>query len=237
MARDRRLIDKGRGEPFQGLLDQGRYQQKLAETHADRLESEGWSGAQTAELKSAIAALDDEKARQIDERSGAHATTLGEGAAITGAKKIINRMRNVLPQVLRANPDAGVSAADFNAGGRLARKAPTISEFLGKIRVHAAKLDAGFAKFFKGAKLSELIDAAKARLDGASTDQDTDLSALPDDTAAVYERKGHILELIEDLNGVARNAFEDEPELRNQFNKDILNRARVPRPKPKTQPA
>ena len=49
---------------------------------------------------------------------------------------------------------------------------------------------------------------------------------------ALYERKGRVLERIEDLNAIARNAFYDEPELKARFNKALLNRGRKKAPAP-----
>lgn len=98
------------------------------------------------------------------------------------------------------------------------------------MQVPATKLDAAFAPFFKNQPLTRLLDEARTRLDTASTAQEVDLAGLPDDTAALYERKGHLLEAIEDLNAVARNAFSDAPETRAKFNKDILNRGRKAKP-------
>lgn len=180
----------------------------------------------TADVMAELAALDTEKNRQLDERTRAKQTTRDEGAAISEAKKLINRIRNIVRQVVRKNGDAGVSVDDFNAGGPLGRAASKISEYLARVRVPASKLDNAFAPYFKQQILSKLIDEARAKLDAASATQEADIAALPEDTAAVYERKGRLLEHIEDLNAIARNAFHDAPEIRAKFNKDILNRGR-----------
>jgi len=226
MSHDRRLVAKGTNEPFQALVDQGRYHAKLAEQHAAALKEHNWTPEQTAAIAAEVAALDTDKNRQLDERAGAKAATRGEAAAITDAKDLINRIRNVARQVVRKNADAGVSVDDFHAGGPLGRVASRISAYLGRLQVPAGKLDQAFAPFFKGEPLSKLITEARARLDTASTSQEIDLAALPEDTVALYERKGRLLEHIEDLNAVARNAFAKAPETRAQFNKDILNRGR-----------
>ena len=194
MIRDRRLIDKGLREPLQALIEQGRYHAELAQVHADALTEHNWIPQQTADIAAEVAAIDTDKSRQIEEREGAKASTRSEGAAISEAKHLINRVRNVARQVVRKNPDAGVTAADFNAGGPLGRVAGRISAFLVRIRVPAGKLDAAFAPFFKNQPISTLIDAAKSRLDTASTTQEVDIATLPEDTAALYERKGRLLD-------------------------------------------
>lgn len=89
-----------------------------------------------------------------------------------------------------------------------------------------AKLETAFAPYFKQQILTKLIDDARAKLDAASATQEVDIASLPEDTAIMYERKGRLLEHIEDMNAIARNAFEDAPETRAKFNKDILNRGR-----------
>lgn len=226
MTTDRRLVAKGRSEPFQGLLEQARYHIRLAEQHAAALAEHNWTGEQTAELASELAALDSDKNRQLDERGRAKETTRNEADAVSEAKALIIRIRNVARMVVRKNPDAGVVADEFHAGGPLGRAAGKISEYLGRLRVIAAKLDTAFAPYFKQQVLSKLIDDARAKLDAASATQEVDIAALPEDTAAVYERKGRLLEHIEDMNAIARNAFHDAPETRAKFNKDILNRGR-----------
>lgn len=229
MSTDRRLVAKGTNEPFQALIDQGRYHLKLAEQHAGVLAEHNWTPQQTAELAAEIAGLDTDKNRQLDERSSSKQTTRDEAAAISDAKALINRVRNLARQVVRKNGSAGVTVEEFNAGGPLGRAASKISAYLGRLGVVAAKLDTAFAPYFKQQVLSKLIDDARARLDAASATQEADIASLPEDTAVLYERKGRLLEHIEDMNAIARNAFEDAPETRGKFDKDILNRGRRPK--------
>lgn len=203
MTTDRRLVAKGTNEPFQALVDQGRYHAKLAEQHASELAEHNWTQQQTADLVAELAALDTERNRQIDERTRAKQTTRDEGAAISEAKNLVTKIRNIVRQVVRKNGDAGVSVDDFD-GGPLGRAASKISEYLARVRVPASKLDNAFAPYFKQQILSKLIDEARAKLDAASATQEADIAALPEDTAAVYERKGRLLEHIEDLNAIAR---------------------------------
>lgn len=239
MTLDRRLVAKGTNEPFQALVDQGRYHVKLAEQHAAVLAEHNWTTQQTADLAAELAALDTDRNRQLDERASSKTLTRNEAAAITEAKSLINKIRNVARQVVRKNGQAGVTVEEFNAGGPLGRVTSKISEYLGRLRVPAAKLDEAFAPYFKQQILSKLIDEARAKLDAANAAQEVDIAALPEDTVLVYERKGRLLEHIEDMNAIARNAFDDAPETRAKFNKDILSRGRrtrkpvdVPTPTP-----
>jgi len=201
MGHDTRLVDKGADAPFQGLLDQARYHVKIGKKYASELAEHTWSKAQTDELDGLITSLDTEQARKLDERAGARQTTRDEGAAVSDAKSLIARFRNVSRQVVRKNPSGGVTLDDFEAGTKLGRSASKISSYLGKVRPYAAKLDDAFAPFFKGEPLTKLIDTTKAKLDDAGSTQAVDHATLPDDTAAVLELKGRILEAIEDMNG------------------------------------
>jgi len=231
MSRDRRLIDKGADAPFQALVDQVRYHVKLGKLHADRLKLHNWTLERTTALSADLDALDTEEARKIAERAAAKATTRDEGAALSDAKALVSSMRNVAPQVVRNNPAAGVTLDDLEAGTKLGRSTGKMSKYLGKIGPHVVKLDDAFAPFFQGQKLSEQLAAKKAGLDDASSTQAVDHSTLPDDTASVLELKGKVLEAVEDMNAVGRNAFANDTELRAAFNKDILTKARKTRPK------
>jgi hypothetical protein len=51
-------------------------------------------------------------------------------------------------------------------------------------------------------------------------------SSLPQETLALYENKGRLLNRIEEMNRVARIAFYDQNEIAGQFNKDVLRRRR-----------
>ena len=226
MAIDRRLVAKGKSEPFQALVDQARYHLVLAEEHGAALAEYNWTAEQTSALAADILALDTEKSRQLDERSSAKSLSRDEAAAISEAKNLINKIRNVARQVVRKHSQVGVTVEDFNAGGPLGRAAGRVSEYLGRVRVSAAKLDEAFAPYFKQQLLTKLIDEARTRLDSANASQEVDVASLPEDTSVVYERKGRVLEHIEDMNAIARNAFSDAPEKRTMFNKDILNRSR-----------
>ncbi len=64
-------------------------------------------------------------------------------------------------------------------------------------------------------------------LKAADTSQEVTLSGLPQDTLAVYMTKGKVLEMIEDMNRIAKNAFKGQPERVAEFNKEVLKRARA----------
>lgn len=49
---------------------------------------------------------------------------------------------------------------------------------------------------------------------------------MPAETLAVYEKKGRLLEQIEDLNRAGKSVFDGQADKIALFNKDILMRAR-----------
>jgi len=57
----------------------------------------------------------------------------------------------------------------------------------------------------------------------ADLNQEQARKDLPQETLALLELKGRVLDLVEELNGVARIAFEGQAELRAKFNKDLLH--------------
>jgi hypothetical protein len=104
-----------------------------------------------------------------------------------------------------------------------------MSKYLGDIIVPATKADGSMATYFQDKKVSELLTAAKAKLDAADTVQEVTVASLPKETRKVYETKGRLLELIEDLNRVARTSFGGDSAKIGLFNKDILLRGARPR--------
>jgi hypothetical protein len=85
--------------------------------------------------------------------------------------------------------------------------------------------------------ISELLATAKQKLDTADTAQELTLANLPEETLKIYEAKGRVLEAIEDLNRLAKNAFAGQAEIIGKFNKDLLLRARKERKKVEDPPA
>ena len=83
-----------------------------------------------------------------------------------------------------------------------------------------------FTRFFERQKASELVKAAWERLRAADAVQEKTRLDLPTETLALLELKGRVLDLIEEINGIARIAFEGQAEIRAKFNKDLLYRGR-----------
>jgi hypothetical protein len=228
MAIDLRLARKGANEPRIGLIQQGRYHAKLAADKADELQRAGWKKEKTALLSSDLATLESQSAAQSDRRSTAKSATLTESAARNQAKSFIRKLRNALPIVLRDHPDVGVTASQFE-GGTLGQSTPKVSNYLNQITEPIKKLDEPLKDYFDQASASEQLATLKKLLDAADTAQETSLAGLPEETLKLYETKGRVLQAIEDINRLAKNAFDGQAALVSQFNKDILLRARQTR--------
>ena len=227
-----KLVKKGRGEPRDGLVQQGKVHAGLANKHATELASAGWTAEKTQAIEAGVTALESNVSIQADSRSAARDLLRTEQEALDGAKTFVRKLRTALPMVLRDAPVAGVDAASFHAGRALGRSTRKVSAYLVQIRPAVVKLDDGLAPYFDGKKASERLDAVKAALDAAGAEQEVKLASLPQDTLAVYETKGRVLQSIEDLNRSAKIAFDGQPELIAEFTAmDALERARARRKK------
>ena len=231
MALDQRLVAKGRSEPRAGLAQQGKVHVGLGTQHAVELDDAGWSAADTADLTTIVATLEQAVGRQAKAQDHAADTSIGESQALNDAKAFIRQMRHALPRALREAPSSGLTIDSFRAGKSLARSTPRISKYLAEIRPAVVTLEPTLAKHFKGQQASVLLDACKSALDAADTEQELARANAPGETAALHETMGRVLEQIEDLNRAGKIAFDTDSVTRAKFNKDILLRARKARAK------
>jgi len=224
MSMDMRLITKGRNEPLRGLAQQARVHVVLARKHAQALAEAGWSPDDTATFEAAVPKLEGDAAARADARGRARKATRDERTAVARAKRFLRKVRNAAPMVLRDTQVTTVAKEAFLSGEL--RTPARLSEFIGRITPPLLALDADFRKYFGGKSVAAEAAGVKQALDEACSTQEVAVSSLPVDTQALYELKGRVLERIEDLNRVARIAFDEEPVIRAQFNKDVLERAR-----------
>lgn len=236
MPVDIRLAKKGRSEPRDALAQQGRVSVELATQYATQLEAAGWQPAKTAELATGVTTLESAVAVQAESKVSARGSAQAETAAVAEAKKLKRRLDNVLPIVLRDANVPGLTRKSFSVGGTLGRSTPKISQYLARVRPHVVALDEALRPYFGGELASAQLDEVKRQLDEADTTQEVEITSLPLATQEVYEAKGRVLQLIEDLNRIAKNAFDGEAAIIGRFNKDLLVRARRA-PKPPVTPA
>jgi hypothetical protein len=237
MIVDIRLVAKGKAEPRDGLLQQGKVQIALAKQHATELADAGWPSTDTDALAANVADLEAATGAQAKAYNTAGHASAAEAKAIADAKGYIRKLRHALPRALREANAPGVTLSSFHAGERLGRSTPKISKFLATIRPAVAALDPALKKHFKGKKASTELDAVKAALDHADTTQELARKNAPGETLALYEVMGRVLEQIEDLNRAGKIAFDGDAATRAKFNKDVLLRARKERPKKKVDAA
>jgi len=223
---DERLARKGVGEPREGVAQQLRVSHKLWADNKAALKDAGFPEESGARLATLAEELDQTTAKQADARGVSKSKAQAEVNARVEGKRLKRKITNVVRVALRNKPVEGVTEESFQAGGPLGRNTAKVSSYFSKISAAAAKADASFASYFGGQKISALIAAAKKKLDDADAMQEVALGALPADTQKVYEAKGRGVELIEELNAVAKNAFDGNAGLTGQFNKDVLLRAR-----------
>jgi len=227
MAIDERLARKGRSEPIRGLVQQGRYHQAFYASHKSQLNDNGFSDADHQLLSESIAKLDTDTASRADAGGISKGLTRTEAQRLADAKEFVRKVRRVARQALRKNPVEGVTEKSFNAGESLGRSTPKLSQYLTTISGAVRSSDAALAPYFRGEKASEILVARKKDLDEADAAQEVALSALPLETQQIYETKGRLLELIEDMNACGKNAYDGQAPIASQFNKDLLLRARA----------
>lgn len=227
MPIDPRLAAKGRKEPLPALVAQARYSVGLAQEQAAALaEHAAWQPADTAALASDLELLDTEAALQADARGQSKGKTASQEAAVTAAKAFKRKVDLALPRVLRLTRVPAVSAEQFQAGEPIGRSVPTLLGWLTKVTGPLGRLAADFAPYFQPDGVMARHAQVTQDLQQADQTQEVALTALPADTQALYERKGRVLQAIEDLNRAGKIAFDGQAEQAGRFHKDILLRGR-----------
>jgi len=187
-------------------------------------------------VKDLQGAMEDQQTAQ----SATRGMSAAEVTARAQAKAFTVRLRKVAPIVIRENPDAQITLDQLNPGETIGDSTPRLIGYLVRLRPYLVPLDSAFARYFKNRESPvEILDRVHANLAAVDSVQEVAVQDLPAGTRAVYASKGRLLELIEDCNQVGWVAFEEEPEIRALFNKDILLRARksrVAKPEPEPEP-
>ena len=213
------------------MLAQGRVQVSLAETYAEPLARRGWSPEKTWALASRVVSLDERYSARSSSADASRRATLTKHARVDAAKSFIETLLLAVFIVLRDFPDTGVSKKAFRRGQRLGRSSSRISKYLMKIRPFVVTLDEHLAPYFGGESPVALLESIKSALDASGAAQEIKQGLVPPTTAELRSLNGQILEMIEDVNRVAKIAFADQPAIAAQFNKDLLERAAQGSPK------
>jgi hypothetical protein len=226
MTVDRKLVAKGRGEPLAGLTYQAKVHLGLVQKHAEPLSKAGWSAEDTEALAAAIPALETDAAQRVEAASNARQATRDKRRGLARGKSFVKRLRNAVPKALRSNSFPGITRESFALGKKLDRSVPRLALYLNNITTHVVRMDEALKTYFGGKSAAAELSEIRKMIDSTSTVQELARVALPAETAAVYEAKGRVLVMIEDINRLGKNAFEDAPEVARQFNKAILARAK-----------
>lgn len=225
MALDEELVAKGKKEPLEGLKAQGRNHLELISDHPE-LKDHGWTDEGTTTLAADVALISTKEAERSEAQDTARTATLVQEKDIDNSKEFVASMRNVLKPVLKKAKKAGVVIdKKMLASGSLGRSVPAIVSYLTTVQPTVKILDAFFKPYLK-VVASERIGELRVKLEASDTKQEAAVSSTPEVTAKIYEAKGRVLETIEELNGIAKNAFKGNAVVIGKFNKDLLLRAR-----------
>ncbi|MBU1244263.1 hypothetical protein KKD52_18955 [Myxococcota bacterium] len=227
---DERLINKGRSVALADLLAQGNTSVGAARKHATELSPCGWTQAKTVLLEDLLAQLGAQAGAGRTQTEDARTKTRHEAAARENAKTLLRKLQEGLKILHREGTLGDLTLASFSRKGKPLRSTADLSAYLLRIEPLVAKLDATLGRFFGGHQPSELVRGAVSDLQEADRAQENARQALPGRTVERTRLKGRVLDLIDELNGVARIAFDDRPELRAKFNKDHLRRTHRARP-------
>lgn len=219
------FVQKGRQYPIVSLLPWSRTAIENARELAAPLAVCGWSEQDTQDLERLVQQLESASGQHQEEQTDSRLLTVEERVARQEAKCLIRKVYTAVRIVTRQGAVEGVDIHSLPALGRLntsARVAAGIHEMLPLI----ARLDSRLTRFFNGQNASQLLQEAADRLSRADALQEVSRQSLPENTLQLQELKGRVLERVEELNAVARIAFDGQAEIRSRFNKDVLLRSR-----------
>jgi hypothetical protein len=221
-----RWIARGSKDSGAAMLAQGGYSIPLAQKHASPLGRFGFGQDKIDLMVSWYTRLGERLGSRQAAMSDCKLAARQEVEAVSYAKDHIFLVRELLPMTLRDKGTTHALPSDIAPKGSLKRSAPKILEYLKATRELVARYENDLRPAFQGRSPLEAHDEAIAKLEAASGNQEMKLGSLPQETKAIYEAKGALLELIEDMNRVARVAFRGQAEIAAQFNKDKLLRTR-----------
>jgi hypothetical protein len=202
---------------------------KLGQTHQDELAAHGWPADRTVVLSEKTTSLDERYSARVSETDASRSATQTEAQCRKKAKELITKLRLVVPMVLRDHPSPGVTEVAFKIGRPLGASTTNITKYLIQLRPFVAVLADRLAPYFAGINPVEILEETKSRLDASDTVQETRRAGLPAGTKKLNRQKGEVVEMIEDMNRVAKVAFLDTPEIAAQFNKSLIQRAKRPK--------
>jgi len=222
-------VNKGRGQPRLGIIEQGHFTGALAVQYQAELVDHGFDAAKIAQIGTETTTVEGAIEDQVTSRGTQESAGEDEVRARAEGKAFGKVLRDVAPIVVREHPTAGVSVDSFFPGEPIGTSTARLVGYLVRLRGPVSLMDEHLARYFKGQSPKAILETLYQSLKGSNVVQELSLTNLPDRTRKIYAAKGRLLELIEDCNRIGRVAFADQPEIRAKFNKDILLRARKAR--------
>lgn len=192
------------------------------------LAAAGWSAAQGTQLAAHLDSFRAAIGEHYEHALLARSATEREAEARAVALRFLEHLRNALPLALRTRPvtSAKVKLDAFRVGVPLGRSTPRIAAHLTQIAGPVAKLDADLAPYFGGQRASERLRAAPKLLSDRDVEQEVLRKAKPTKRDRLHRAVGEVLQGVEDLHGIARIAFDAQPEIRRVFRKKEIARGR-----------
>ena len=209
---NKRWVKKGKQTSFITAMEQARVHVALGREHQAELADYGWPGERTEALASRVAELDERFSARALSTDASRGATQRESACRREAKEYIRTLQLAVPIILRDNEIPDITEDAFRTV-HLVRSSKRISEYLMHVRPFVTALKEYLAPYFNGESPSARLEAVKDALDASDTAQETSRSGLPSITLEIRELNGAILEMVEDMNRVAKIAFRNRPDI------------------------
>lgn len=219
---DQTLIKKGRNVSLDLLTAQGRTALAAAKKNAVALAERDWSEEKSKELMFGLDELETVSQRTAQKRRKKLASTRNEVDAARAARDLISESRLALALLEKQ----GVKLPRNLLKGKTPLSTASLGRYLGETAAAIKPLDEKLKGPLGGRIASEEFENAKLNLDAADEQQELARRMAPAQTAALNEKKGHVLVLLEELRLAARLAFKGDKATLAQFELDILKRGR-----------
>jgi len=219
-------LTKGKRDTTEKMLEQAEYSIAIGQEFKEKLFKRGFPETKMERLIAVTAELRTHAGNRYEGREDASGATRIETELREAAKDFARILFTAAPMVLRDANEKELTPESFAPGRALYCGSAAILGYLDNMRPLVTRFESGFQPYFGETSPSSELERISSALRKADTSQKTKMVAMPEATAKLYELRGRVLELIEDLNRVGRIAFADQPQVAARFNKDILLRAR-----------
>jgi hypothetical protein len=225
MGLDQKQVRHGSRDPTSSIIEQAGATVQIALGHREKLLGAGLEPDWYDKTRELIARVSAARGTQIASRDGAKNLTCAERGLCADGRSLIRQIKTAAQLVLRDGPVDGVRLSSFMMGP-VGRTTSGVMDYMARLRPQVANLEEPLKRYFKGRSPTALLDHVLDHLREIASTQEARHSSAPLETLALYEAQGALLRQLEQVNLVARIAFDDDPALRALFNKRILMRGR-----------